>query len=443
MLKNKYHMRAIVLLGLAAVAGIAQAFGVVDLTTSGAGLGLAVMAMGGEMDAKGIVEELGRIKKDVYDTTDKVREKADEALSLAKAGKDMSEKEKARTDELMTKQGEALARLDEFEQKLARRATSELILPNTPGYKFIESEAFKSFQEKGQRLRAGESLRVDVKQISSLTASGGTLVAPDRLAGVLPLPQRPATVRDLLAPGRTSSNLVQYFRELVFTNSAAPVAEGTLKPESDLTFEARDAKVIKLAHWIKATTEILDDAPAMQSMIDERLRYGLSYVEDVQLLMGSGTGQNLAGIYTTATAYVAPITIAGATDIDILRLAFLQGELALLPADAAVLHPSNWARIELQKDTQGRYLIGNPQGNLAPTLWGRRIVTTLAMTQGQFLAGNFRQSAQIFDREDANVVVSTENGTDFVENKVTIMAEERLALVDWRPQARVKGALTA
>lgn len=389
------------------------------------------------------MSDLSEIQKAVDKLTDQVREKAEKAVTEAARGIQMSETTKGQVDELMVKQSEARAELDDLIQKMARRHTEEKASPNTPGYKFIESEAFKSFKEKGQRLRAGESLRVDVKQISSLTASGGTLVAPDRLAGVLPLPQRPATVRDLLAPGRTSSNLIQYFRELVFTNSAAPVAEGTLKPESDLTFEQRDAKVIKLAHWIKATTEILDDAPAMQSMIDERLRYGLSYVEDVQLLMGSGTGQNLAGIYTTATAYVAPITIAGATDIDILRLAFLQGELALLPADAAVLHPSNWARIELQKDTQGRYLIGNPQGNLAPTLWGRRIVTTLAMTQGQFLAGNFRQSAQIFDREDANVVVSTENGTDFVENKVTIMAEERLALVDWRPQARVKGALTA
>lgn len=443
MLKNKYHRRAFALIGLALAAGAAQAFGIVDLHTSGAGLGLAAMALGGEMDVKGIVDELKKIKEDVHSTTDKVREKADEALSLAKAGKDMSEKEKARTDELMTKQGEALARLDDFEQKLARRVTAEIASPGTAGYKFIESEAFKSFKEKGERLRAGESLRVDVKSISSLTASGGTLIAPDRLAGVLPLPQRPATVRDLLAPGRTSSNLIQYFRELVFTNSAAPVAEGTLKPESDLTFEQKDAKVIKLAHWIKATTEILDDAPAMQSMIDERLRYGLSYVEDVQLLMGSGTGQNLAGIYTTATAYVAPIVISGATDIDILRLAFLQGELALLPADAAVLHPANWARIELLKDTQGRYIIGNPQGTLAPTLWGRRIATTLAMTQGKFLAGNFRQSAQIFDREDASVLVSTENSDDFVNNKVTILAEERLALVDWRPAARVKGDLTA
>jgi len=391
------------------------------------------------------MSDLSEIQKAVDKLTDQVREKAEKAVAEAARGIQMTEGMKGQVDELMTKQTEARAELDDLIQKMARRHSEEKASPNTPGYAFINSEAFKEHQGKGkgERLRVGHELRVDVKQISSLTASGGTLVAPDRLAGVLPLPQRPATVRDLLAPGRTSSNLIQYFRELVFTNSAAPVAEGTLKPESDLTFEQRDAKVIKLAHWIKATTEILDDAPAMQSMIDERLRYGLSYVEDVQLLMGSGTGQNLAGIYTTATAYVAPITIAGATDIDILRLAFLQGELALLPADAAVLHPSNWARIELQKDTQGRYLIGNPQGNLAPTLWGRRIVTTLAMTQGQFLAGNFRQSAQIFDREDANVVVSTENGTDFVENKVTIMAEERLALVDWRPQARVKGALTA
>lgn len=389
------------------------------------------------------MSDLSEIQKAVDKLTDQVREKAEKAVAEAARGITMTEGVKDQVDELMTKQNEARAELDELIQKMARRHTEEKASPNTPGYNFIESAQFKA-RQAGERLRVGHELRVDVKQISSLTASGGTLIAPDRQPGVLALPQRPATVRDLLAPGRTSSNLIQYYRELVFTNNAAPVAEGTTKPESDLTFEAKDAKVIKLAHWIKATTEILDDAPAMQSMIDERLRYGLSYVEDVQLLMGSGVGQNLAGIYTTATAYVQPIAPVGTeTDIDRLRLAFLQGELALLPADAAILHPSNWAKIELLKDTQGRYIIGNPQGTLAPTLWGRRIVTTLAMTQGQFLAGNFRQSAQIFDREDANVVVSTENGTDFQENKVTIMAEERLALVDWRPQSRIKGALVA
>lgn len=389
------------------------------------------------------MSDLSEIQKAVDKLTDQVREKAEKAVAEAARGIQMSEAQKAVTDELLTKQNEARAELDDLIQKMARRHSEQKQSPDTAGYSFIESAQFKAFQEKGERLQRGESMRVDVKAITSLAASGGVLVAPDRQPGVIPIPQRPATVRDLLAPGRTSSTLIQYFRELVFTNAAAPVAEGTRKPESNLTFEQRDAKVIKLAHFIKATTEIMDDAPAMQSMIDERLRYGLSFVEDVQLLMGSGVGNNLAGIYTTSTAYVAPFTVAGETAIDRLRLAFLQGELALLPADAAILHPNGWAKIELQKDTQGRYIIGNPQGTLAPTLWGRRIVTTLAMTDGNFLAGNFRQSAQIFDREDANVVVSTENEDDFVNNRVTILAEERLALADYRPEARIRGALPA
>lgn len=327
------------------------------------------------------MSDLSEIKKAVDSLTDSLREKAEKAVAEATRGIQMTESQKGVIDELMVKTNEARADLDDLLQKFARRAGgSEIITPDTPGYKFIESEAFKAFQAKGERMQQGQSVRVDVKAITSLGASGGTLIAPDRQAGIIAIPQRPATVRSLLAPGRTNSNLIQYFRELVFTNNAAPVAEGTRKPESNITFEQKDAKVIKLAHFIKATTEILDDAPAMQSLIDERLRYGLDYVEDLQLLMGSGVGNNLTGIYTTASAYVAPFNVSGATPIDILRLAFLQGELALLPADAAVLHPQDWAKIELLKDTQGRYIIGNPQGTLSPTLWGRRIVTTLAMT---------------------------------------------------------------
>lgn len=381
------------------------------------------------------------IKQELAKISDLVKEQAEKAIAEAKKGISMAEGQKERVDEMLMKQGELLARVAEVEQKSARRGSAEEQGPRTAGERFTESEAFKSFQTTGERLRKGAEIRADVKAITSLTASAGTLVGPDRQAGIIALPQRPATVRSLLAPGRTNSNLIQYFRESGFTNNAAPVAESTRKPESSMTFEQKQAVVIKLAHFIKATTEIMDDVPALQSMIDERLRYGLDYVEDLQLLMGTGVGNNLMGIYTSATAYAAPFAVAGATAIDVLRLAFLQGELALLPADAAVLHPQDWAKIELLKDTQGRYLIGNPQGTLSPTLWGRRIVTTLAMTAGQFLAGNFRQSAQIFDRENANVVVSTENEDDFVNNRVTILAEERLALADYRPEARIKGAL--
>ena len=103
-----------------------------------------------------------------------------------------------------------------------------------------------------------------------------------------------------------------------------------------------------------------------------------------------------------------------------------------------MLNPKDWAVIELLKDTQGRYLIGNPQGTLSPTLWGVDVVTTQAMTEDKFLAGAFKMGAQVFDRWDARVEVGYVND-DFIRNLVTILAEERLALAVYRPQAFIFG----
>ena len=54
--------------------------------------------------------------------------------------------------------------------------------------------------------------------------------------------------------------------------------------------------------------------------------------------------------------------------------------------------------------------------------------------------GAFNLAAQVFDREDANVQVSTEDGDNFTKNMVTIRAEERVALAVFRPQSFIYGA---
>lgn len=390
------------------------------------------------MEAIEIKNELGKI-------SDQVKEHAEKAIAEAKRGIQMSEGVKQTVDELLIKQNELAAVQADMEQKMARRGEgiggAERV--KSAGEQFVTSEAFTKAKEEGRLNRKGQVISVEMKQISTLDASVGQLITPNVQTGVIAIPQRRMTVRQLVAPGRTDKPSIQYFRELLFTNSAAPVAEGTLKPESDITFEDAMARVIKLAHWMKATTEALDDVPALQSIIDQRLRYGLEYVEEAQLLNGSGVGNNLNGLYTQATPFVAPITVAGATAIDTLRLAMLQAELALLPATGHVLNPADWAGIELTKDTTGQYIIGNPQGTIGATMWGLPVVASMAMQAGRFMTGNFRDSAQIFDREQANVAVSTENENDFITNKITIMAEERLALVVYRPQALIRGTFAA
>jgi HK97 family phage major capsid protein len=134
----------------------------------------------------------------------------------------------------------------------------------------------------------------------------------------------------------------------------------------------------------------------------------------------------------------SPVPVTG---IDVLRIAMLQAALAEYPATGHVLHPIDWASIELLKDTEGRYVIGNPQGSLNPTLWNLPVVETQAISVGKFLTGAFKLGAQIFDQWTSRIEVGFQND-DFVRNKVTILGEERLALAVYRPEGFIYGNVT-
>jgi HK97 family phage major capsid protein len=351
---------------------------------------------------------------------------------------------KPQVDELLVKQGELQARLLDVEQKAARRGTEDRLIEATAGAQLTGSEAFKAWVAAGgmKSTQSGFVCPIPRAALTSMPTTNTTTlgVNPD-LQGLVPGVQRRLTIRDLITPGSTLSNMIQYVKETGFTNAAAPVAEGELKPESTLVYSLTQSAVVTIAHWIKASKQILDDFMALQSNIDGRLRYGLALVEEGQLLKGSGVGNNLNGIYTQATAYAAPIALLTPTAIDTLRLMLLQAELAEYPSTGIVLHPSDWAAIELTKDTSGSYIFANPQALATPALWGRPVVATQAMTANTALVGAFRMGAQLFDREDANVVISSENTDDFIRNMVTIRCEERLALATYRPEAFVKNAV--
>src|SRR3546814_344738 len=104
------------------------------------------------------------------------------------------------------------------------------------------------------------------------------------------------------------------------------------KAQSEIKFDIKTATVTTIAHWVLATRQILDDVAMLQSYIDGRLRYGLAYAEELQLLNGDGTGTNLNGVYTQATTFASPLAAANAdldTKVDVLRLAMLQAALEI------------------------------------------------------------------------------------------------------------------
>lgn len=383
------------------------------------------------------------IKAELDKINSQVKEHAERIFADAKK---ISDSAREKVDELLVSQGELQSRLQAAEQVVAKleQGGGGAERPKSLGEMVTDSDQITNFN-------TGMQGQVTVKvgsihaAIDSGSSSAGDLIVPQRVPGVVATPNQRMFIRDLLTWGRTNSNSLEYVKETGFTNSADVVSENPTneKPESNIVFDLDSAPVATIAHWIRASKQVLADVPMLQSYINGRLIYGLKLKEELQLLKGSGVGLNIEGIYTQATAYSNPgVTVQAETAIDRLRLALLQVALAEYDADGIVLSPIDWAAIELTKTTDNAYLFANPRGMATPGLWGRPVVATQSMDAGDYLVGAFAMGAQGWDREDANVTVSNQDRDNFVKNMVTILCEERIGLTVFRPEAFVKGDFT-
>lgn len=332
----------------------------------------------------------------------------------------------------------------------------EIKKPGKPGEEKSFREELKE-NESFQRLLRDKkgSATVEFKSLPDLeakttitsaalgSATAGVLM-PQQVAGIVPGAERRLTVRDLLPKNVTAQNAVFYVKENVFTNAASPQVEANAKAESALTFTTVSTPVRTIAHWIPGTKQALDDFDGLAAYINRKLVYGLKKVEETELLSGDNTGEHLNGLITQATAFNTALLTAsdGWKRGDLLREAITQVELA----DEAgigffVLNPGDWSKIERTKTTYGEYVFANPAaGMMGQNLWGRPVIVTPSIAAGTFLAGSSAQ-AEIFDRMGVTVEISTEHSTYFTSNMIAIRAEERLALVVYRPAAYITGTL--
>jgi HK97 family phage major capsid protein len=390
---------------------------------------------GGAPDLKDIQHRLSEALGEVKQFATEFRAKDIEGTRI-------SEETKQKTDKALVELEAVRSELTEISQKMAQGRGAGGGDPELKslGHEVANHADVKSYVEAGCKGTVGFS----VKAITSATGSGGGLIRPDRQAEVIGLTRPTPRVRDLLTPGSTEGNAIEYAYQVLRTNNAAVVAEAAQKAESAYTWDVANAPVRTIAHWVPASRQAMDDIPQLESLIDGELRWGLDDVEDAELLLGDGTGQHLNGLYTQAPAYAAPagVVVNGETRIDRLRLGVLVVELADYAPDAFVLHPTAWAGIELTKNADFSYIFANPQAMQGPVLWGRPVVSTKRIGAGNWMTGNFKLAAQIFDRMDTEVRISDQDRDNFIKNMLTVRAEKRLALVVRRIQALLKGNFT-
>lgn len=325
----------------------------------------------------------------------------------------------------------------------------------------VESDVYKAVASKSTHGAAIEVKTVNtidegiIPAFSGGAGQGGQLVAPQLLPGIVPLRFQPLTVADLMAQGTTSSSSVSYVIESAFQDTTAAVAEKGTKPQLDLTLARRQDNVSKIANVAKVTDEMFQDAEQFQAYLSNRMTFGVKKAEENELLNGSGTAPHLQGILNRsglATAVVTSATLTAQKAIEgIYNQITALRSTSFVEPDAIVIHPTDWQTIRLGKDGNDQYYGGGPftgaYGNPGPSnqsmLWGLKVDVTTAIAQGTVLVGGFQECAQVFRRQGITLEMTNSNVDDFVNNLITLRAEERLALAVYRPAGFGKVTLTA
>jgi len=350
--------------------------------------------------------------------------------------------------QIETQKGE-IERVIEQVQKLEEKGV-KLRNQNPEKKSFIDfvkgNDKYQALSQKSQNCAEIEVSKSDMASMAETKVTSSGLVAPQYDPVIQGAPRQNLLIRDLIPTTPVTGQSFTYFKELLHTLGAGMVAEGAAKPTSNVTFEQVTDIVKKIAVWMPVTDEALDDVPQLYSYIQELLRYDLELKREGQLLKGDGTGNNLNGIMTQATVFDPDLSKATDTAIDTVRRAIYQArKQSKLAADAVVMSDLDWMNIELQKDGENRYLFANLQGLVTPVLWGRPIVASDSMdegdgstTGGEFLTGSFQQGARIYDRMDFTIKVGMIND-DFIKNQRAILVEERLGLAVRKKHAFVKG----
>jgi HK97 family phage major capsid protein len=334
------------------------------------------------------------------------------------------------------------SRIVEIEQKLAEGVQQGKADVKTLGQMVVASEQYTRWAQAGFSGAMSVQANTIIGQEGSPPENSDTLTQATRKPTIVQGAFRTLRIRDLIPAINISGNLYEFSREKTWTNNAAETAESAQKPESVLDFELKQAPVVTIAHLIKASRQILEDAPALAGYIDLRMTHGVGQRIDAQLLKGNGVGQNLSGLQAAGN-FTAYTTVTGDTALDTLNRA----KYAIIGADespsAIVMNPADWGAIERLKDSESRYLVGNPFGMITPTLWGLPVVVSVNQTAGKFYMADFTTVATVANRSGVEVRMFEQDADNVQKNLITIRAEARLALGVEKPSVARYGDLAA
>ncbi|WNZ14970.1 phage major capsid protein [Streptomyces sp. 11x1] len=330
------------------------------------------------------------------------------------------------------------------------------------GELFTESEAYKRAAASEFKERPYIRAEIEGKSIFSLSAGTHTHQALGSVQdlGITESQRRKWHIRDLFPSAKTKSAVLLGIRETGWVNNAAQVPERRAAdgvsaptgldtdvfgkaPRSKLKLEPVAFPIAEIAHLLDGHKNILSDEPRLRTFINSRLVEGVKFAEDYDLLHSQGgDGTSIVGLFNTPG--VQQYTGKNTDKFSIqMRRAMTRSLLAEYEPTGVVLSPSMWEEVEVETDDNGAFRVALQVAvGAQKKVWRINVVETTAMPDEKYLLGSFGMGAQLYDRENVSVTVSSENADNFERGVLTFRADERVALEVSRPESFVIGTWT-
>ena len=227
----------------------------------------------------------------------------------------------------------------------------------------LKSDSFQAYVKNGAR---GQSPVYQMKDITwgASGAAGTNDVTQNYMPFTIPqYPfEEPIDMRSIVPVGSSETASLDYPQELLYTDSMAMETEQNASTASDITFQM----VTETSHRIATHADVSRRALRNTAWLSQYLanRFMEKYVKllNTQVLVGDGTGENLNGIVTQATAYAAagdytdtiPSGESSLYDCIIAMKSQLYN-VANVTANALFVSPVTFYQLTVQKNTTRAY----------------------------------------------------------------------------------------
>lgn len=321
---------------------------------------------------------------------------------------------------------EITQRMDEVEKNQKKKFPREKVKSIDS---LIEKEVTKDKIEKAVKEQRPHDIDLDLKQVDMTDSNTitGEIPLAQRESGINRVRRRDPFVQDIVNTGTINSNLIEWVEQESRSGGAGQTAEGSTYSQKSTKYKVASEQVKKITEYVKISEELWEDVDFIRSEIRNEIMKDIALQKDDQLLTGDGSGQNLKGLESYATAFDndgLQVDSEDANEWDVLLATLLQIKKNFFSPGAILMHPNDVFLMRTNVDTQNQYLDPTFAAAVGMNVDGVPIIENTNVTKGDFYVLDPTVST-VFNRNQITIRVYDQNQDDPINGFFTVTGMHR------------------